>query len=146
MGSSRQQKIELIRSFIRLAVEMEKDPLDTPLIHSNQVSHDKEETLWNLRTWNYQARAGKMICEAYQAGEFRQEGLLCKGLDDWCRLPYPQNPDWCYAKGFETICSTWPKREHPYAFDFEYQKRTEGELRTYAKVLRLLVGLLEEID
>jgi len=146
MGLSHQQKIDLIQSFINLAVEMEKDALNKPLVHSTQVSGDKGETSWNLKMWQYQVRAGKMICETYQAGEFHYDGVLCNALDHWCKLPYPQNPDWCYAKGFESVCWTWAKKEHQYVFDFHAHKRTNGELHAYAQVLRLLVGLLEDID
>lgn len=122
-----------IQQLEHLAAQMEHNELNKSvdligLQHSNEQFHLTQ----------YKIQAGKIIFRAYQSGEFRDNGTLCKILDHWSKIPFSESTDWSYIQGIESICWQW------YGNRFDNRKKELGELSAYAYVIRLLVSELEK--
>lgn len=129
----RTKRNRLIWLLGQLATKMENYTLNQSIdLDGSQNSNEQ----YNLT--QYKIESGKIIFEAYQAGEFRGNGTLCKVLDCWKNIPHSESTDWNYIQGFEAICWQW------YGNRFESRRKELGELCAYAYVIRLLVGELEK--
>jgi hypothetical protein len=117
-STAREKRNGFIRSILQLAAGMEKAAPDT-------------------NPWEYKVRAGKLLCEVFQAGEVTSDGTVNSILAHWSKVPYPQDPDWCFVQGFEALCWDWGGQV------FGEEKSADGELAAEAHVLRRLAGLLE---